>query len=267
MMKWAHGQRDLLVLGALLLLHAGTTSLPAQTLETETARLLPRGAWKFGATVESQFSEGTSEHAIPLLIEYGLTNRIELTVEPLPLAAIIPERGQRITGAGDLEATVTALMRRETNMLPAFALAAEAKVPTAGSKRIGTGKADYTMWGIASRHLGRFDTHANVAYTVVGSPAGTRLSNTWGAALATVYRTGSTSEWFAEVLGVTAASPESENGDGSADNVIAPEAAGAELVGTLGAGRYIAPGRMLFVSASYDNNAAVLLRLGVTIRP
>jgi hypothetical protein len=238
----------------------------AQTLETETARLLPRGWWKIGNAYEFQTSSEGREAAVPFIVEYGVTGRLELVVEPVPYAAIRPNRGRRARGAGDVEVTLTWLLRHESGGTPALALAAEVKLPTARDTLIGTRRTDYTGYLIASRRFGRLDTHANLAYTVVGRPAGARVNNIIYAAVAGVYRPNARTELFGEIFGNTAASAEAESGTGPGGTTVTAEVAGGEVVGTLGAGRYVVPNLLLYGAVSYDNNRALLLRPGLTFR-
>ena len=138
---------------------------------------------------------------------------------------------------------------------------------TAHDDLIGTGETDYTTYLIASKRFGRVDTHANVAYAILGSPSGAKLNNTWNGALAAVVRPATRTELFAEVLGNTAASPEGEGEGVPGESTPVPEAAGAELVGSLGAGRYVTSSVLLYGAVSYDNNKATQLRFGVTFYP
>ena len=242
-----------------------TVSASAQTLETETARLLHRGLWKTGAAYETQSSADGRERALPLLAEYGVTDRFELVVEPVPYTAIQPSVGRTATGAGDLELTATALLRRETQHAPALAVAGEVKFPTARDNLIGTGETDYTTYLIASKRFGLVDTHANLAYAILGSPEGTKLKNTWNGALAAVFRPVTRLELFTEVLGNTAAAPEGEGERVPGESTPVPEAAGAEVVGSMGVGGYVTSTWLLYGAVSYDNNKATQLRFGVTV--
>ena len=236
-----------------------TTTGAAQMLETETARLLPARSWKGGTAFEFQTSGEGTEAAIPLAIEYGLANRLELLVEPVPYTAIRPNTGPHATGVGDVEATLTALVGHETHSTPAFAVAAEIKFPTAHDSLIGSGEPDYTGYLIASKRFGRFDMHVNVAYTFVGRQDNVQLNNIVSFAVAGVYHPSTALQLFGEVLGNTGAIPGSESST-------APEVAGGEISGTLGLGRDIAPGLLLYVAVSYDTNNAVLMRPGITWR-
>jgi len=233
----------------------------AQMLETETARLLPVHWWKVGNAFELQSSSEGTEAAIPFAFEYGLSDRLELLVEPVPYTAIRPNAGRHATGAGDIEATITGLVRHETPSFPALALAGEVKFATARDSLIGSGEPDYSAFLIASKRFGSFDAHVNLAYTIVGRPDTVELNNMWSFAIASVYRPGPRWQLFGEVLGNTGAVPGSESPTSGA-----PEVAGGELVGTLGAGREVWPAVLVYFSISYDNNNAVLLRPGFTWR-
>src|SRR5712671_3159528 len=115
----------------------------SQPLETETARLARAGTFEADATVEYQTSPDGTETAVPFAIEYGITDRWELLVEPVFFTAIKPKMGKNSTGPGDTEVTLTALVSQEKVTVPAVAFAAEVKFPTATDRFIGTGKADY----------------------------------------------------------------------------------------------------------------------------
>jgi hypothetical protein len=241
------------------LLALAATSGAAQMLETETARLLPARWWKVGNAFEFQTSSEGTEAAIPVAIEYGLTNRLELLVEPVPYTAIRPKLGPHATGVGDVEATLTALVRRETRSMPALAVAGEVKFATARDSLIGSGEPDYTGYLIASKRFGRFDTHLNLAYTIVGRQDTVQLDNILSFAVAGVYKPSATVQLFGELLGNTAAIAASESST-------SPEVAGGELSVTLGAGKEVGQGVLLYCGVSYDNNNAVLMRPGITWR-
>ena len=241
-----------------------TAICAGQVLETETARLRPAGGFTLGGNYEWQTSSEGRERAVPLVLEYGLTARSELLVEPVISTAILPKAGRRAYGLGDLEVTATYLVRSETPGLPAVALAGEVKFPTARDELIGTGKADYTGYVIASKWLGHADLHGNLGYTVIGQLAGTHLSNIISGALAGEYPLSDRAELFCEVLGNTASTPEGEGKVPEGQGTVPPEATGGELVGTLGAGVRPIRSVLLSLSFSYDNNNAFLIRPGLT---
>ena len=65
----------------------------------------------------------------------------------------------------------------ETANIPALAMAAEVKVPTADDVLIGTGETDYSPFLVASKRFGSWDTHVNFGYAILGEPPGTKLNN------------------------------------------------------------------------------------------
>jgi hypothetical protein len=249
---------------AVLLFTLGSVaSASSQMLETETARLLRARVLEMSGGFEFQDSSEGTEAAVPFAFEYGIRDNLEFLLEPVAYTAIRPNMGQHATGPGDMEATLTYRFRRETGPIPALAAALEVKVPTANNSLIGTGEEDYTGYLIASKQLGGIDTHYNLSYTHVGKSEGVHLNDIVGFAVAGVYRASARVQLFGEVLGNTASTPEADTGGESA---AVPEAAGGELVGTLGAAWYVGQTAKLYLGLSYDNNSAVLFHPGLTIR-
>ena len=232
-----------------------------QPLETETARLPARHELVVGASYEFQTSSQGTEHAVPLALEYGFTKRLAVLVEPVLYTAIRPAAGRAATGIGDLEATVQLLVVDETAYLPAVALAAELKFPTARNRAIGTGRTDFTPYLIASKRFGRFDAHANLGYSFVGQPSGLVVQNTVNLAFAVENHLTRTIDVMAEVLSTTASL---SGGEGTVDPN-APELAGAEQVGMLGIRVRRGSRTWLSLGVTYDNTNAILLRPGIAI--
>jgi hypothetical protein len=239
-------------------------ALASQPLETETARLLPAGVMKLEGTLEAQTSKEGRERAFPLVIEYGFTDRTEFTIEPVFGTAIRPKAGPAATGPGDLELTLTHLLLAETLSSPALAAAAEVKLPTARNRLIGTGKTDYTLWAIASKRVARIDLHGNIGYTVVGRPAGVRLSNIINYALAEEFHASPRFDIVSELVGNTSAT--GDTAENAAANPSTPELAGAENSLLLGVRYFVRPPLFFSLGVSYDNNHALLVRPGVTYR-
>lgn len=248
---------------------ASVVPAAAQMLETETARLLQRGSGKAGGAFEVQTASEGREGAAPLLFEYGLTDRLELIVEPVPYATIRPAESRGATGAGDLELTLSYGFLPESGHRPAMAFAAECKLPTARDNLIGSGETDYTAYFIASKKVGqRTDLHVNAGYAFLGSPPGVKLNHVFSGAVAAVFHLGDRTQLFAEALGSTAASSEGEGGNAVPGGIttIAPEAAGSELVGTAGLGWTLSPQVFVYAGLSHDNTSATQLRSGFTFR-
>jgi hypothetical protein len=240
------------------------TALRAQILETETARPLRAGQLEVGAGYEFQHSSEGNETAIPFAFELGITNRLGLLVEPVAYTAIRPKAGQSATGPGDLEITASYLLHGESGRLPAFALALEEKLPTANNNLIGTGKPDHAAYIIASKRFGKFDTHANVGYTIVGSPSGLTLSNRVMGALASELTLTPSTLLYGEGLASTAAG----GGEGAAPAPgapIVPEASGDQIFGTLGIAHSFLPGSRFSLGVTRDNVGALQIRPGITL--
>ena len=233
-------------------------------LETETARLPHRGAWAADFAFERQSSGQGTETAVPIALEYGLSDRIELLAEPVPYTAIHPDRSPRVSGAGDLELTVTGLLAEERGLRPAIALAGEVKFPTAKNRLIGSGKTDYTGYLIASRRRGRFDTHANIGYTLIGQPSSVKVNDTLFLALGEEVTLSERFDLLGEIFGNTSALPETPEGSGG-ESALTPEIGGSEVVGMVGVRYHPRRDIGCYLSICYDNNQAVLVRPGVTL--
>ena len=256
------------LLGFVLIVAIGVPSLAwcGQPLETESARLARRGRLALELGAERQTSSAGSELALPFAIEYGISDRVELTVEPVPYTLIRDTGVARQSGPGDLEATLTALVAPEQAVRPAFAVAGEFKLPTARNSRIGTGKSDVSGYLIASKRIGRWDTHADVGYTLVGRPAGVAVQNTVNFALAGELHATPRLDLVGEVFGSTGAIPESHGGLLSGpESAITPELGGGELVGQLGLRLHGSRHLTYALGASMDNNAAILIHPGLTL--
>lgn len=241
----------------------------ALPLETETARLLPRNAFEFEAAFEYQTSSEGKEMALPTALEYGLSDNLQLLIEPVFFTSIRPKDGRHATGMGDTEVTVDYLLLKETPRLPALAVAGEVKFPTAHDDLIGTGKTDYTPFLIASKRIGPFDFHLNLGYTIVGQPEGTDLQNTFNYALAGEYFIDSKWDLVAEVYGNTSSTGESSDGGDSqpaVENSVTPEASGGETVGMIGARYHVRDNISLSLGVSYDNNNALLVSPGFNLK-
>jgi hypothetical protein len=258
------------------------------SLETETARLTPPGVYELSIATEYQYARDDQEVAVPLALTFGLFDRFEVMLEPTAFVGIFPRNstgGKDVVGVGDFELTLTYLVLREQKWLPAVAVAGEVKFPTARTKAIGTREFDYTGYLIFSKRVGDLDLHANVAYTFVGEPAGTRAKDTWQVALAFEYSFSKQWDVFGEVMYTSSSigrAPSGASGGGGEGTAAAvrpladvvetggaqttAELTGVETVGTVGLKYHVNNRFDVFGSVSYDNNDASLFRLGMTIR-
>jgi hypothetical protein len=243
--------------------HAG------QPLETESARALPQGTKKFEAALEWQTASDGKEIAVPLIFDYGLTDRLELSLEPVIYSHIKPDMGSSASGVGDFEVTLKWVALTEEARRPAVALGAEIKLPTAKNRQIGTGKADYRGFVAVSRRFHQWEWHANAGYTVVGKPSGLQIDNLLDYALAMEFHASPKLDWVAEITGHTSASGDGTDGApvlASTENPLAPELARKETIGMIGARYLWRPGAALTLGLTYDNNNALSIRPGVSIR-
>ena len=169
------------MLPALLLLPALPGAVRAgQPLETESTRLTRRGAFQVAGGFERQPSTAGSEAAFPFAVEYGITDLLEMSVEPV-FYNHVQVRGLRSQGGPRyLEATLTALRSPERTEWLFLAPAGEVKRPTARNSRIGAGKTAHGTCLIASKRRGARDTHANMGFTQIASRTGSMDSNQAG---------------------------------------------------------------------------------------
>ncbi len=266
--------RAFLALGLALMLGPLTISVSraSQPLETESARALPRGAMKFEASLEWQTSPEGTETAVPLVFDYGLSDRLELSLEPVVNARITPDAGKGASGVGDLEATLKWVVRPEREQRVGIALGFEVKVPTANDRLIGTGKTDWRTFVAASHRHERWDWHANAGYTVLGKPPGLKLDNVFDAGLAMEYHASDRLDWIGEVTGSSAAvgeTPDSPAGavvTSSTALALNPEIGSEELVGMLGLRYFWRKDAAFTFGVTYDNEGAVSVRPGVSVR-
>ncbi len=236
-----------------------------QPLETETARFLKPGGFEVEGGLEYQTSTAGTESAVPLAVEYGITDRLGILVEPVPFTGIHDKGLRRRSGIGDVEVTVDALAIRERSSSPALAVAGEAKIPTAKDRRIGSGKVDFTFYLIGSKRLGRWDTHLNLGYGFIGKPPGAQVNNIEVYALAEEFHWTSRWDLVAEVFGSTAALEGGDSGTVSGESSLTPEIGGAETVGSLGVRFKPIAGTTYTLGLTYDNNNAFQVHPGVTL--
>ena len=156
-------------------------------------------------------------------------------------------------------------LETESARRPAFALAGEVKLPTAKEHRIGSGKTDFTLWAIASKRAGAWDTHANLGFTIVGHPAGVAVQNVLNYGLAEEWHVRPRWDVLAEVFGSTAALAEAgaEGQPANGESALTPEIGGAETVGALGARFRPASNWTASLGLSLDSKNALLLHPGI----
>jgi Putative MetA-pathway of phenol degradation len=236
------------------------SALAGQPLETETARLPAQGHGTAQVAFEYLKSEDAKETLIPFVLEYGLTDRLKLTVEPVAYQKIKPNVGPSVHGAGDTEVLLTWLASPETDSSPGFAISGEVKVPTAKTALGGTKKADFRLAGIVSKTVGDIDLDANLGFTVVGSPRGTKLPNFIEYAAAISWHVDPKVTLMAELVGATAV--------GGKETVAnsAVEGFGTSITGLIGATYEVSDRILLSIGVTHDNGNTFSVKPGLTFR-
>lgn len=253
-----------LLLSTLAIILCAPQTYAGQPLETESARILPAGTFEFEAGLERQTSKLGTETAIPIALEYGISSRFGLLIEPVLFTAIHDNGSPTQSGLGDLEATLTALLLEEREHFPALAFAAEIKIPTAKQLRIGTGRTDYSAFLIATKRTGASNIHLNLGYTLVGQPAGANASNVVSVAIAEELHVTRTFELVGEVFGSTSALQEAaDQAAASGENPLTPELGAGEFVGAIGVRFKPGGGPSYSLGVSLDSNNAVLIHPGI----
>ncbi|MDD3044107.1 MAG: hypothetical protein PHF33_01440 [Candidatus Delongbacteria bacterium] len=240
-----------------------TFSAFGQVLETESAYLPDKHSFGTMASFEYQFSADGKGMAVPLELSYSILDNLEILVQPTIFAAVFPSNGERVNGLGDIEASLTCNFNHEKIYLPAFSFAGEVKLPTARNILIGTGKTDWTLYGIATKNFGPVEIDGNVTYTFMGSPEGVHLDNTVGGSLAAEWEVTPVLRLLGEAFANSAALPESASTD--AESKITPEAGSAEFFGTVGAAYQLNSKLEVSVGINYGSSNSILLIAGVAM--
>jgi len=235
----------------------------SQVLETEESKPLLPGQIEIGTGLEFQTSNEGTETALPIALEYGISRKITLLVEPVGFTSIRPKIGPKTTGGGDLEMTLFYQIIPEQRLWPSISVSGEVKLPTTRNKLIGTGKTDYTPYLIASKTIGKFYNSLNLSYTFLGKPKGVVAYNLFNYGFGTIYKASPKSILYAEIYGNTSAMGGGETVEPVNPNINTAELSGGETVGAVGYGRYVSGGLLLSLGINYDNNKAILLRPGI----
>lgn len=234
----------LVVILAILLLTAAPTS--AKILKTvKQALKTQERTFTVGSGLEYQTDSELSEYDFPFLLEYGLTNRLKLTVEP-NCVFISKKIGTSVSGFGELETSLTYDFIAERRYRPGLSAEGIVKWPTASHADLGTGKTDYSLGIIASMEFVHADMDFNILYTFVGSPPGVHLRNTIEASLATEWRFNPVIDLEGELAGIIGSGsgfhgqPGTIGGFGRHGGIIgAPEQGENEIEATLGIAEHL----------------------------
>lgn len=129
----------------------------------------PLYAFVLGGGFEFERSREQTEYGFPFLIEYNVTEKLKLTLEPkyTSIVARSPE-ARSVKGFGDLETSVAYEFLRERRYRPALSVEGRIKWPSASDPDLGERGRDYTLGLIASKDLVFMDLDLNILYTSAG---------------------------------------------------------------------------------------------------
>ena len=124
-------------------------------LTAEPCYVQTRGEFEFSAAFD--YRKPAADWRIPLLLEYGITDRLEAEVEGGYVS--LPGAGSREGGPGDMELGLLYALRPGVGKV-AVTVGAALGLPTGDeSKGLGSGKIDVELLGIAGMPLGRAELH------------------------------------------------------------------------------------------------------------
>ena len=252
---------NLIILATLFSCH-----LHAQILQTEDAIPLDPKQIHIETSGGFQTEADSKEYNWYAEVEYRLSKRFMLLVEPALISSIHPDSGTSATGFGDIETILFVRLTQEKKVLPFMSLAMEMKIPTAQNPMIGTGKLDFSPFFVANKTTGKFFTSINLGYTFIGKPDSVLANNFFNYGIASIFTFAHESLLFAEVYGNTA----SVDPDRYPEIVLPhstiqenSEFGEGEIVFSLGYGYEFQNGWLLSGSVSYSNTNALLLRAGI----
>jgi hypothetical protein len=240
---------------AAIVAFSGLTSSPAfakQPLETETARLPEQGHGSVQLEFEYATSNEGKDIAVPVLLEYGITDRLKFVIEPDIYASTKPKGLKGAHGFGETEVKLIYQLAEESASSPAFAIAGEVKLPTGKKPDLSTGKPDYRIYGIASKRSG--------GYTLVTSPKGEGLPNRLDYSVAAEYEVNPNFTLVSEVLG------NSPLGGRKPTATVAGEAEGTIVTGLIGGIYKVGPKMDFALAATYDSGSVLLIRTAFTFK-
>lgn len=158
---------------------------PNRPIAIEDAYVLPKGEIGLeGGVVYNDRRQGKGRVAFQPQIIYGAFDNTQIELMTTTLTE--PNTVAGDDKSGDLSLGVLYNFNTETVELPAFALRVELGFPT-GVKSRGL---DTEVTGVMTRSFGRWRTHLNVGYTVLGAPAANERAGTYRAVAAVSYPLG-----------------------------------------------------------------------------
>lgn len=138
---------------------------------TEDAGVAGKGVAQLELSWDYLQWNGDRENVLLFIPIYGITERIELSVE-IPYLFHNHEGVERMDGIGDINLVGKFLLLEEKESRPTLALKGVVKTKSSDEKKgLGSGDIVYSFVGVVSKNFGTFTLHAMFGYTLVG-PSG-----------------------------------------------------------------------------------------------
>ena len=255
MLKFSH----LLPVAFAMALTSGTAQA-GQPFETESARLPEKGHGNVQIVAEYLTSSEEKANAFPVVLEYGVTDRLRLKIEPTLFASVRPKGAAHGNGFGVTEVILTYLVAEENGGRPALALAGELVIPTNKNPLLGSGSTDFRIFGILSKQVGNVDIHSNVGFTKAGRFQGTKNPNAIDYSLAAEVKLHPKWSLTTEVTGETL------TGGGPVTPTTVGETSGTTITGMIGFIHRPSKHFEWALATTYDTNSAFLIKTGFTFR-
>jgi hypothetical protein len=131
-------------------------------IETETAQMGKSGDITVSQSVEFEKADDGKAGGTLTQIEYAITDRAEILIEPFFRRWEQPEGEDRVSGRGDLEITPSYMVVKEHDAVPAVIVAMKLKVPTGSEEVGGSKKYDYYPYIILGQHYAGWIFNANI---------------------------------------------------------------------------------------------------------
>jgi len=130
-------------------------ALIEEFLTAEPSYVQLKGETEFSSAFD--YRKPAGDWSVPILVEYGITDRIEAEVEASYLS--VPGDGARSRGPGDVELGLHYALRPDLDKV-AVTLGTDVGLPTGDEARgLGSGRAGVEFFAIAGLKLGRAELH------------------------------------------------------------------------------------------------------------
>lgn len=170
-------------------------------LATEDAGVTGKGVTQLEVSWDYLKWNGDRENVLLFVPIYGITERIELSVE-VPYLFHNHEGEDRMDGIGDINLVGKFLLLEEKEMRPALALKGAVKTKSGNEEKgLGSGDIDYSVVGVTSKSFGTLALHGMFGYAFVGANGDDNVRNIYLYGLAADYSVTDKFHLVAEIVG------------------------------------------------------------------